>query len=413
MTFPHQSALPGAAGLLPNWRCFVRKRAGLALSVCFFVGVAASGCGPDEARAIIDKAIPQDGLAGPQGELEKRITSAPARVMEKSGLAGAMGGAHVRVISGDPQDILLPIPQLADGQVPVCYFIRVSPSDAATDFRLRRSEEGNVAVRVRLAGKKQDVQIAWSSVVLLAPRTITPNRTPVDPYRKATACVQSGADRISKLATEIWPPSGKASEFAANIQRHIRAMKGTAPPRSLDALGILKSGANGICTGNTNLAAALMRSKGIACRSVAVIPPISQRLEMHRIAEFAEDGRWIPFDPSSLHPDIPAKPWQNIIMAKTTIQDEQTAMKPRMSVMMGCPYGQEIELLSPGAMLFGEDMFWTMAKPLAEFVPTNEAIRLATEAWTRYLETGTLTQGQRKTRVAKTATELVELLKTK
>ena len=48
-------------------------------------------------------------------------------------------------------------------------------------------------------------------------------------------------------------------------------------------------------------------------RSVAVIPPISQRLEMHRIVEFAESGRWVPFDPSSLHPDIPTRPWHNII----------------------------------------------------------------------------------------------------
>jgi hypothetical protein len=395
------------------------------LSACFIIGVATYGDGQDEAGAI--KASPtrkgdgkdrgvtirRKGFEDPQEELEKRINSAPARVMKKSGLAGVMGGAHVRVISDDPQEILLPIPQLADGQAPICYFIRSTPPEAVTDFRICRSEDGNEAVRVHLVGKKQDIQIVWSSVVLLALRNITPNRTPVDPYRKATACVQSEAVPIRKLGTEIWPKSGKASEFAANIQQHIRAMKKTAPPHSLDALGILKSGENSICTGNANLAAALMRSKAIACRCIAVIPPISQRLEMHRIVEFAEDGRWIPFDPSSLHPNIPTKPWQNIIMAKTTIPDEQTAMKPRMGVMMGCPYGQEIELLAPGVILFGQDMFWTMAKPLAEFPPSDEATRLATEAWTRYLKTGLLTQGQFKAGAAKTATELVELLQTK
>jgi hypothetical protein len=156
-----------------------------------------------------------------------------------------------------------------------------------------------------------------------------------------------------------------------------------------------------------------MRSKGIACRSVAVIPSISRRLEMHRIAEFAEDGRWIPFDPSSVSRDIPAMPWQNIIMAKTTIQDEETAMKPRMSVMIGCPYGQEIEMITPGVALFGEDMFWTEAKPLAEFASTDEINRLAAEAWNRYRKTGTLTEGQRKCGGATTAKELVELLKAK
>ena len=398
----------------------MRKRAVLALFVCVLVG-AAWGCRPDEAQAVADKGdrkdagvvIRQDGLAKPQADLEKRIRSAPAEVMEKSGLAGAMGGAHVQVVSTDPQEILLPIPQLADGQIPVCYFIRSTPPEAAVEFRLGKGDDGNVAVRVRLAGKRQHVRIAWSSVVLLAPKSVTPNRTPVDPYRKATGCVQSEADQIGKLAKKLWPKSGKASEFAGNIQRHIQGMKGAAQPRSLDAVGILESGRNGICTANANLAAALMRSKGIACRSVAVIPPISQRLEMHRIAEFAEGGRWIRFDPSSLSPDIPTKPWQNIIMAKTTIKDEEKAMKPRMSVMIGCPYGQEIEMLTPGVALFGEDMFWTEAKPLAPFVPTDETTRLAAQAWARYLETGMLTEGQRKSDGAKTAKELVELLKAK
>jgi hypothetical protein len=268
----------------------------------------------------------------------------------------------------------LPIPQIADGQVPLCYFIRSTPPEAATEFRLGKGDEGNVSVRVRLAGKRQKIKIAWSSIVLLAPKSVTPNRTPVEPYREATACVQSGADQIDKLAKKLWPKSGKASEFAANIQRHIQEMKGTALPRPVDALGILKSGQNGICTANANLAAALLRSKGIACRSAAVIPPISQRLEMHRIAEFAEDGRWIPFDPSSLRREIPAKPWQNIIMAKTTIKDEETAMKPRMSVMIGCPYGQEIEMLTPGVTLFGVDMFWTEAK-------TRTAVPVRRRGW--------------------------------
>jgi hypothetical protein len=355
-------------------------------------------------------AIRQDGLAGPQADLEKSISAAPQLAMTKSGLAGAMGGAHVRVLSSEPQEILLPIPQLVDGQVPISFFIRSTPPDAVTDFRLVKNADGHVVVLVRLAGKNQDVQIAWASVVLLASENIFPNRTPAEPYRKATACVQSQAAVITQLAMQTWPKSGKGSEFAVNIQKYIHAMKRTAQPKSLDALGILTSGDNGICTANANLAAALMRSKGIACRSLAVIPTIGQRVEMHRIVEFFENDQWVPFDPTSLHGDIPARPWRHIIMARTTTQDEQTAMKPRMGVMVGCPYGQEIELLTPGVNLVGQDMFWTVAKPLAQFEPTEPAMRLAVEAWTRYLETGTLTSGQIQAGAAKTAAELVKLL---
>jgi hypothetical protein len=358
-------------------------------------------------------AVQTDGLAGRQPELAKAVTAAPARPMKGPGLAGVAGGAHVRVLSDKPQEAFLPVPQLADAQVPLCYFIEATPADAVTEFRLRTREDGNVVVGVRLAGKKQDVQLAWSAVVLIAPKPVTARGTPAESYRKATACVQSGADEVGKLAATLWPKSGKAADFAVNIQAHVRDMKRAERPTSLDAVGILKSGENGICTANANLAAALMRAKGIACRSVAVVPSIGQRLEMHRIVEFADGDRWVSFDPSGLTADVPAKPWQNIIMARTTIADEEAAMKPRMGAMRGCPYGQEAELLTPGVTLFGADFFWSQAAPLAEFEPTEEAIQLATKAWAGYLETGKLTAGQLKAGSAKTAAELAEALKAK
>src|SRR5204863_264179 len=102
-----------------------------------------------------------------------------------------------------------------------------------------------------------------------------------------------------------------------------------------------------------------------------------------------------------------------IVMAKTTTRDEQVAMRPRKGTMLGCPYGQEIELLTPGVNLFGQDFFWTTAKPLAEFEPAEESARLAAGAWVRYLETGALTESQLKAGSAKTAAELAERLKIK
>jgi hypothetical protein len=339
-------------------------------------------------------AIRQDGLTGTRSELEMRITSAPAQVMKAGGLAGAMGGARVRVTSPKLQEIMLPVPQLTGGQVPLSYFVAATPAEAASEFRLLTRDDGNVVVLVRLAGTRQEVRITWSSVILLTSWDVTPDRTPAEPYRAATACVQSDADDVAELAADLWPKSGKAEVFAANIQLYIREMKRVEPPRTLDALGILESGESSICTANANLAAALMRSKAIACRSIAVIPTTSQRLEMHRIVEFAEGDRWVPFDPSSLQTDVPARPWQNIVMARTTTQDEQVAMRPRRGASPGCPYGQELELLTPGVVLSGQDFFWTIAKPLVEFETTEEAAHLAARAWDRYLETGRLAPAQ-------------------
>jgi len=334
--------------------------------------------------------------------------------MSQSGLVGALGGAHVKLLTAGNHEIHLPMPQLADAQVPVCYYISATPRDAVTEFRLRTREDSNVIVSVLLKGERnQEVQIDWSSVILIAKDSVTPNNREPDPFLSATACVQSSAKEITRLAEKLWPEDASVSDYVANIQRFVRDMKPIAQPRSLDAEGILKSGANGICTANANLASALLRSKRIASRSIAVIPPISRQLEMHRIVEYFDGGQWLSFDPSSLQIDVPMKPWQNIIMAKTTISDENIAMKPRMSTMVGCPYGQELELVTEGITLWGREFFWTIAKPIAEFEASDEAILLAAEAWNRYLEVGTLSQGQVKAASAKNANEFLDFLKTK
>ena len=371
--------------------------------------VAVTGChGADGPPGKLTEgvAIQTAGLAERQAELAKVVTSAPAGPMKGPGLAAAAGGMHLRVLADKPQEVLLPIPQLNEGQVPIALFVESTPADAVTEYRLRTRDDGNVVLGVKLAGKPQEVRLAWSAVVLLAPKIGPPDRTPAEPFRKPTACVQADAEAITKLSAATWPKSEKPAEFAANIQKHIREMKRTERPRSLDAVGILKCGENGICTANANLASALMRSKGIACRSVAVIPPIGQKLEMHRIVEYADGDRWVPFDPSGIATDVPAKPWQNIVMAKTTIADEEAAMKPRMAAMRGCPFGQEAELLTSGVTLFGQDFFWAQATPLAEFEPTEEAARRAREAWEAYLKSGKLTAGQLKAGAAKSAADL-------
>jgi hypothetical protein len=358
----------------------------------------------------VDVALQQDAVAEPRDEIEKVISAAPAVVMKQGGLAGVQGGVRLRVGLAK-QKISLVMPQLADGQVPICYLIRCDPPDAATEFRLRSRDDENVVVGVSLRGGNREVKLQWEAVVLVGAENVTPSVAAPEPYRVATACVQSDSEAITKLAEELWPASGTMADFGANIQRHVRLMKRKERPTSFDALGILKSGENSICTANANLTAALLRAKGIACRSLAVVPPISQRLEMHRVIQYFENDRWQTFDPSSVQPDIPAKPWHNIIMASTTMNDEEVSMKLRMATPPGCPYGQEIEMLTNGVTLMPvQDFYWSIAKPLAEFEPSEEAIRAAVESWKRFLETGALTDGQVKAASAKSAAELVEAL---
>jgi hypothetical protein len=142
-----------------------------------------------------------------------------------------------------------------------------------------------------------------------------------------------------------------------------------------------------------------MRARHLPCRSLAVVPPISQRLEMHRVVEYFDHGTWVSFDPSLLQPDVPLKPWHEIVMTKTTIADEQISMKPRMGSALGCPLGQEVEL-SNGLTLSGNDFFWTIAAPLAQFEVSDQAARLTAHTWERFLKTGVLSANSAKAAVA-------------
>ena len=236
--------------------------------------------------------IKQPGMDALYEELAAKITSRSTETMTNPGLIGALGGVHVKLLKTGMQEVILPLPQLVDGQVPVCFYIRSTPRDVAVAYRIQRREELNDIVSVKLKGERnQEVQLAWSSVVLIGGKTVSPRDSLPDSYRSATACVQADSANIKGLAEKLWPENGDVEDYAGNIQRFIREMKRVKQPRSLDALGILDSGMNGICTANANLALALMRAKGIPSRSMAVIPPTAQRLEMHRIVEYRDDDR--------------------------------------------------------------------------------------------------------------------------
>lgn len=265
---------------------------------------------------------------------------------------------------------------------------------------------------MKLTGERgEEVKLEWSSVVLISKHAVAPEKRLADAYLAATACVQADSKEIQELAESLWPKSGEINEYARNIQRFIGEMEQVKQPRSLDAIGILMSGMNGICTANANLAVALMRAKAIPSRTMAVIPPTAQRLEMHRIVEYRVGEQRSYFDPAMLHEAVPMEPWQTVIMAKTTLADERVSMRPRRSAMRGCPYGQEIELRSGGSRFGGMISFWTMAKPLAHLEPSKEVVALAVEDWNRCLREGNLSASQIEAAIAKDAAELTAALK--
>lgn len=71
--------------------------------------------------------IAQEGLEAQRLEIARRIEAVPRQRMKANGLAGAMGGARVKVLQEASQMIEFAIPQLTDGQVPVSLAFAVNP----------------------------------------------------------------------------------------------------------------------------------------------------------------------------------------------------------------------------------------------------------------------------------------------
>ena len=313
------------------------------------------------------------------------------------GLAKGTGGVHLKLLRTGTSEVRLPLPQLTPAQIPLHYTIATQPGAVGATFHLPDRVGSNVVLSVQLSGHRNDeVQINWSAVVLFLPPPFPADlpASPAGDYLPSTACVQSTAPAIVQLADKLWPEGGGTLAYAGRIQEFIRNSKPQHPPRSLDAVGILASGANGICTANANLAAALLRAKNVPARSLAVIPLLGRRLEMHRIVEYFVNGGWRAFDPSSLRSEIPLPPGNGIVMATTTVADENLAMRLRLGATPGCPYGQELEILDSGITLMGQDFFWTLGESGAGFFAPPAAVDAARQEWLRFLATGRISAAQ-------------------
>src|SRR2546422_38447 len=104
-------------------------------ALAFAVLVATGGCErKNEGAGNLSPGvvIEQSGMIPLQDETAKAITSAPPSVMKGGGLAGALGGARVKVLQAGTHEVLISMPQLADTQVPVCYSITTTPREAGT-----------------------------------------------------------------------------------------------------------------------------------------------------------------------------------------------------------------------------------------------------------------------------------------
>lgn len=150
--------------------------------------------------------------------IEAAESAIPPRAMQGSGLAGAMGRVHLKGQQAGSHGVRLPLPQMIDGQTPVCYAVNATPETALTECRLHAPADGNAFITLTLDVKgEQEVRIDWSRVVLIAAKSPAGAGASPEPYRAATACVQSEHPQIKELAERLWPATGSARDYAAAI----------------------------------------------------------------------------------------------------------------------------------------------------------------------------------------------------
>lgn len=330
-------------------------------------------------------------------ELKKFYTANQNRAMQGNGLVGVLGGVNLMTYQKGSHTIQLPMPQLVDNQVPVFYDVTVKPENVLLSKKIQVRDDKNAFLHLTLNSEKDtEISIDWYAVVLISPSLVKNDNTDPKVFAQASLCVQSDSKQIIDLSNSLRPASEDKylKQYCTNITNFIANMEGVDFPMSLDALGILKSGMNYICTSNANLATAFMRAQKIPCRMLATIPTNAYPLEMHRIVEYYNNDVWTLFDPSFFGESNSLKPHQNVIMVKSSIKDESEAMTPRMCAMLGMPFGQEIEIMSDGLALHGQDFFWTVAFPLAEFNVSDEVTQLTVRQWENFLQTESLTSNQ-------------------
>lgn len=336
-------------------------------------------------------ALSADAMAKRHVTLTKQLETAAALQLTDGGLCGVHCSANVRLSGKAEAVIQLPLPQLLAGQVPIDFTFAAEPPTALRQLAIVHDEHGGSALQATVQGKRgDDVRFAWSAVVLLAERPEPATAAMQKEFVAATACAEADHADVVACAKDLAPADATPATVAVALRAWIARQSRKQPLQHFGALSLLQNGNHGICTINANFAAAVLRQRGVPTCSLAVVPTNGMQLEMHRIVAWAADDVWHRFDPSGVHAAVPMRTCDSVVVACTSIADEQRAAKPRMSAPIGCPWGQEMEIVRGPAFAFGTEFFRTQAKPLAAFAVDDAALAAARAAWQRFLANGAL-----------------------
>jgi Transglutaminase-like superfamily len=195
--------------------------------------------------------------------------------------------------------VTFPVPGEYRDQIPLTFRVNATPSSALLSYRLQEREDGrNWLCEVRVRPPLDGVTLKWDSMVLVCDRPVpvlpkvnnpeVPHEA--SPWIQSTACVQSNDPAIRSMAASLGSNGNDLEDYARRVLSFTSQNKGKVGEEfnALDAKRALECG--GSCTSRANLAAALLRARGIPARTLAHLPTWSGPLYEHWLVEYWHPG---------------------------------------------------------------------------------------------------------------------------
>jgi hypothetical protein len=264
-----------------------------------------------------------------------------------------LASAATRVKPGSPGEsgwVTFPIPGTYRSQIPLTFDLKTDPPDALKEFRWIPREDGiNWLCEIRVQPPEEGASVRWESYVLVSDfkkKQLPPAEKAEAPegitkWLRPTACVQSEDPAIRAKAGEL---AKGAEDLESYVKRVVDfTLRNTGKPGavfdSLDARKGLEC--RGSCTSRANLAAALLRSRGIPARTLAHLPAWwNGPLYEHWLIEYWHPGAgWVWAEPSTSQMQPPD--WSLVVLNVANPEDEDRSFDPAIlhsGVMAGAPY---------------------------------------------------------------------------
>lgn len=232
--------------------------------------------------------------------------------------------------------VSFPVPLNYQGQVPLAMKLSTSPAGALQSYSFSKRGDGiNWLCTARLKPGRGDTSITWEALTFVdkdspedLPRAESPS-LPVEAVQwlPSTACVQAVAPSIVQKARELSVDQPDIETYARRVIRFTCDNRGGKEPWSrLDAVASLTCAGGGSCTNRANLAAALLRAKGIPARTIAHLPTwsLGEPLFTHWLVEYWHPGRgWVRVESTWGEFQPPA--YTTMLLAISSVEDENLA----------------------------------------------------------------------------------------